>query len=74
LWQAVTANFDWHKDRITRTVPITPSYRNTRRFFMVQCGSHFKFDHPFMEWLKDSKPKTMGDATDEWLKREKKAK
>ena len=70
----VLADFDWHKDTITRATPITPSYRNTqnvRRFFKAECGSHFKFDRPFMAWLKDGKPKTMGDAADEWLKRER---
>ena len=49
------ANFDWHKDRLTRATPITPSYRNTqnvRRFFKAECGSHFKFDRPFMAWLR----------------------
>ncbi len=62
---------DWHKNEITRTVPITSSYRNTqnvRRFFRAECGEHFKFDRPFMAWLIDGTPKTMGDAADEWLK------
>lgn len=71
------ASFGRHKDRITQPTPITPSYPNTqnvRRFFKVQCGSHFKFDRAFMAWLKDGKPKTMGDAADEWLKREKRVK
>jgi hypothetical protein len=66
------ADFDWHKDKLTRATPITPSYRNTqnvRRFFKVECGSHFKFDRPFMAWLKDGKPKTMGDAANEWCRR-----
>jgi len=64
--------FDWHADPITRATPITRSYRNTqnaRRFFRSQCGADFKFDRPFMAWLKDGAPKTMGDAADEWLRR-----
>ena len=57
--------FDWHSDTITRDTPITSNYRNTqrvRRFFREQCGDHFKFDRPFMAWLKRTKNKTMGDA------------
>lgn len=64
--------FDWHGDPITRKTPITASYRNTqnvRRFFRSQCGPGFKFDRPFMAWLKQSAGKTMGDAADEWQKR-----
>lgn len=66
------AAFDWHSDPITRETAITPSYRNTqnvRRFLTAQCGDRFKFDRPFMAWLKDGAPKTMGDAADEWLRR-----
>jgi Domain of unknown function (DUF6434) len=43
------ANFDWHSEKITPETPITASYRNTqnvRRFFKIECRSHFKFDHP----------------------------
>jgi hypothetical protein len=64
--------FDWHRDRITRGRLITETYRNTqnvRRFFKAYCGSSFKFDRSFIAWLKDGKRKTMGDAIDEWRKR-----
>jgi hypothetical protein len=64
--------FDWHGGQISRKTPITASYRNTqnvRRFFRSQCGPDFKFDRPFMAWLKDGKRKTMGDAVDEWRRR-----
>jgi hypothetical protein len=66
------ANFDWHKDKVTRATSITATYRNTqnvRRFFKAQCRNHFKFDRPFMAWLKDGKSKTMGDAANEWIRR-----
>jgi hypothetical protein len=65
-------DFDWHSGNITRSTPITAGYRNTqkvRRFFLAQCGATFKFDRPFMAWLKDGKPKTMGDAVAEWKRR-----
>jgi Domain of unknown function (DUF6434) len=65
-------SFDWHSDPIKRTTLITTSYRNTqnvRRFFKAQCGAHFRFDRPFMAWLKASIGKTMGDASDEWQRR-----
>jgi Domain of unknown function (DUF6434) len=67
--------FDWHGTRITPRTPITPDYRNTqnvRRFFKAQCGDHFKFDRPFMVWMKNASGKTMGDAAAEWLRRQKK--
>jgi hypothetical protein len=71
----IGSGFDWHCSRITRATPITPDYRNTqnvRRFFKAQCGAHFKFDRPFMAWMKAGTGKTMGDAAAEWLRREKK--
>jgi hypothetical protein len=64
--------FDWHSHAITRRTPISPSYRNTqnvRRYFLAQCGSKFRFDRPFMAWMKSATGKTMGDAADEWLQR-----
>ena len=64
--------FDWHAAVITRDTAVTKSYRNTqnvRRFFKAQCGDSFKFDRPFMAWLKDGSAKTMGGAADEWLRR-----
>ena len=68
------AHFDWHSDPITRAAPIMGTYRNTqnvRRFFRAQRGDHFKFARPFMAWLIDGVPQTMGDAADEWLRSEK---
>jgi hypothetical protein len=64
--------FDWHAGPITRDTPITSTYRNTqnvRRFFKAECGDHFRFDRPFMSWLKNAKNRTMGDAAREWLRR-----
>lgn len=65
--------FDWHGGEITRATPITASYRNTqnvRRFFRAECGDAFAFDRSFMAWLKLSTGKTMGDAVDEWRRRQ----
>ena len=65
--------FDWHADPISRATAITKSYRNTqnvRRFFIRECGDAFRFDRPFMAWLKDGTGKTMRDAADEWLGRQ----
>jgi hypothetical protein len=65
-------SFDWHCDRITRATPVTHTYRNTqnvRRFLRALCGDDFKFDRPFMHWIKNGTKKTMGDVADEWLKR-----
>ncbi|UVK41600.1 hypothetical protein LHFGNBLO_003611 [Mesorhizobium sp. AR10] len=66
-------SFDWHAAPISRATAITKSYRNTqnaRRFFIKECGGGFEFDRPFMAWLRDGVEKTMGDAADEWLRRE----
>jgi hypothetical protein len=67
------AAFDWHGGDITRATPITTSYRNTqnvRRFFKAECGDQFRFDRSFMAWLKAAVGRTMGDAVDEWRRRE----
>ena len=66
------SKFDWHSDPIARDTPVTAGYRNTqnvRRFLKAQCGESFKFDRPFMQWIKDGSPKTMGDVADEWKRR-----
>lgn len=65
--------FDWHCDQITATTPVTKTYRSTqnvRRFLKEACGSNFKFNRPFMAWIKNGKPKTMGEVATEWLRRE----
>ncbi|PZM12085.1 DUF6434 domain-containing protein [Rhizobium tubonense] len=65
--------FDWHSDEITRATPLTKSYRNTqnvRRFFKAECGDDFKFDRSFMAWLKTAVGQNMGDAVDEWRRRQ----
>ena len=66
------ARFDWHSDTVTRDTPVDGSYRNTqnvRRFLLVQCGAAFRFDRPFMAWIRDGRPKTMGEVADEWQRR-----
>jgi hypothetical protein len=57
--------FDWHSGEITRSTPITKSYRNTQKvrcFCKAECGADFTFDRPFMAWLKAAVGLTMGDA------------
>lgn len=66
--------FDWHGAKLSAATPIDKHYRNTqnvRRFFKAACGADFKFDRSFMAWLKDGKPKTLGDAAKEWQRRQK---
>jgi hypothetical protein len=56
-------DFHWHGGAITRATPVTPRYRSTqnvRRFLHAECGAGFKFDRPFMQWIKDATPKKMG--------------
>ena len=64
---------DWHSDPITRETTVDAKYRNTqnvRRFMKAACGDAFKFDRPFMAWIKSGTPATMGDVVDEWLRRQ----
>jgi len=66
------ASFDWHADAIDRATPVTRTYRSTqnvRRFLTAQCGPGFRFDRPFMAWIRDGTAKTMGDVADAWLRR-----
>ena len=66
------AGCDWHSDPILPATPVAAAYRNTqnvRRFFRSQGGEHCTFDRPFMVWLVDGTPRTMGDAVDAWLQR-----
>ena len=69
----MTRNHDWHGDQITRDTVIDAAYRNTqnvRRFFLSEIGERFKFDRPFMEWMRTHRGARMSDAIAEWLRRE----
>ena len=46
------------------------STQNVRRFLHAECGAGFKFDRPFMQWIKDGTPKTMGAVAEEWRRRQ----
>ena len=66
------ATFDWHSSPLSRDTPVTQDYRNTqnvRRFLKAQCGEDFRFDRPFMAWIRSGAPGTLGDVADEWLRR-----
>ncbi len=66
------AGFDWHSDPITRDTLITANYRNTqnvRRFLKKECGASFRFNRPFMQWIRNGTPKTMGDVAEELQRR-----
>ncbi|MDF9756814.1 hypothetical protein ACVWY1_004313 [Pseudomonas sp. TE6288] len=70
--KVVEMNFDWHAGPITRTTLLDKNYRNTqkvRQFLLGECGAAFKFDRPFMAWVKSGAPSTMGDVADEWMRR-----
>ncbi|MES2077395.1 MAG: DUF6434 domain-containing protein [Pseudomonadota bacterium] len=65
-------DFDWHGGSISRETVVDSAYRNTqnvRRFLALECGAAFKFDRDFMAWVRDGRPKTMGDVADEWMRR-----
>lgn len=64
--------FDWHKDPIGRDTPVDARYRSTqnvRRFLTAQCAGAITLPRPFMAWIRNGQPKTMGDVADEWTRR-----
>ncbi|KPL96925.1 DUF6434 domain-containing protein [Vibrio splendidus] len=63
---------DWHKNQIDDSTVITDSYKttqNVRRYFKSKFGEEFKFDRDFMQWMNNATGLTMGDALQEWAKR-----
>jgi len=64
--------FDWHGGQISRATMVDQGYRSTqnvRRFLLSECGEEFKFDRPFMLWIRNDQIKNMGDVADEWTRR-----
>jgi len=64
---------DWHSGPFSRETALDAHYRNTqkvRRFLVSQCGPAFKFDRAFMAWVKDTRPLTLGQVADEWVRRQ----
>ncbi|WP_394246399.1 DUF6434 domain-containing protein [Vibrio profundi] len=64
---------DWHKNQIDDDTIITDSYKttqNVRRYFQAKLGEEFKFDRDFMSWMKGATGQTMGDALQEWIRRQ----
>ncbi|MBW3695383.1 hypothetical protein EK599_06735 [Vibrio sp. T187] len=64
---------DWHKNQIDDDTIITDSYKttqNVRRYFKTKLGEQFKFDRDFMSWMKGATGQTMGDALQEWIRRQ----
>ncbi|UTZ41206.1 DUF6434 domain-containing protein [Vibrio campbellii] len=64
---------DWHKDPIEDNTLVTSSYKSTqnvRRYFKSKCGDNFAFDRGFMQWMKQAEGITMGEAVQEWLRRQ----
>lgn len=74
-WITIMAErFDWHCDPVSGGTVIDANYRNTqnvRRFFKAEIGDHFKFDRPFMAWMKSHQGATMAEAVAEWRRRHK---
>lgn len=65
---------DWHKNHINDSTLITDSYKttqNVRRYFKTKFSDELKLDRDFMLWMKSATGLTMGDAAQEWVKRNK---
>lgn len=68
----MTEERDWHCEVIELDTVIDATYKNTqnvRRFFKEHVGDHFKFDRSFVAWMKNNHGATMGDAINEWQRR-----
>lgn len=63
------SKFDWNNEVLKLETTITDNYRNTentRLFFTIEIGKHFKFNTLFMNWMKENVGKSLKDATVEW--------
>lgn len=63
------STFDWNTEKLSISTLITDNYKNTenvRAFFIKNIGAKFKFNVAFMNWMKENKGKTLGDAIDKW--------
>lgn len=66
----MTSGFDWNTEKLSNETEITDNYKNTenvRKFFKNQIGDRFKFNVKFMNWMKTSQGKTLGDAIEQWI-------
>ena len=66
-----TSKFDWNNEILLSQTLITDNYKNTenvRSFFEKNIGQQFKFNVKFMDWMKSSEGKTLGQAIKEWEK------
>ena len=64
-----SSHFDWNNETLSVNTLISDNYRNTenvRAFFRREIGVQFKFNTPFMNWMKMNHGKTLGDAIVEW--------
>ena len=64
-----TSKFDWQHTPLTLDTIITDNYKNTahvRLFFSKQIGPHFRFNVPFIEWMKTNIGQTLQDAITQW--------
>ena len=57
------------EDELNLEAIIKPGYRSDERhraFFKEKIGSHFKFNVPFMNWMKSNAGSTYREAVEEW--------
>lgn len=63
------STFDWNTESLALNTIITDNYinsENVRCFFKKNLGQKFKFNVKFMNWMKTSVGKTLGDAINQW--------
>ena len=67
--QRIKSNFDWNTESLNLDTKISDNYKNTenvREFFKKSIGDNFKFNVEFMDWMKSSAGKTLGDSVEKW--------
>ena len=63
------STFDWRNSQLSIETVLTDNYKNTenvRAFFQQEIGKHFKFNVPFMNWMKNNAGSSLALAIEEW--------
>lgn len=63
------SKFNWNSTKLDLNTLITDNFsctENVRSFFKQTIGENFKFNVPFLKWLKSNNGKTLEEAIEKW--------
>ena len=63
------SKFNWNSTKLDLNTLITDNFsctENVRSFFKQTIGENFKFNVPFLKWLKSNNRKTLEEAIEKW--------